>query len=80
MATRMSSIPGPSGYVLVPIRERVDFTLYRGGQQGNPSPILAVALTAAQPSPQSLQRLERELSLAAEVDAARAVKPLQTRS
>jgi len=30
MATRTSSIPGPSGYVLVPLRESADFTLYRG--------------------------------------------------
>ena len=75
VATRMSSISGPSGYELVPLREGADFTLYRGRQQGNPSPILAVAPTAAQPSPQGLQRIEREYSLAAELDPAWAVKP-----
>src|ERR1700722_781665 len=65
-----------SGYVLVPIREDPDFTLYRGRQHGNPSPILVVALTREQPSPQSLRRLEHEYSLAAELDPAWAARPL----
>src|ERR1700692_5079491 len=72
----MSSISGSSGYVLVPLREGADFTLYRGWQQGNPSSILAVALSAEQPSPQSLRRLEHEYSLAAELDPAWAAQPL----
>src|SRR3984957_7964552 len=72
----MSPIPGPLGYVLMPLREGPDFTLYRGRQQDNPSLILAVAPTAAQPSPQSLRRLEHEYSLAAELDPAWAAKPL----
>src|SRR6266481_2311843 len=72
----MSSIAGPSGYVLETLREGADFTVYRGRQQGNASPVLAVALAAKQPSPQSLQRLEHEYSLAAELDPAWAVKPL----
>ena len=66
----------PSGYALEPIREGADFTLYRGRQHGTPSPILAIALSAKQPSPQSLRRLEREYSLAAELDSAWAAKPL----
>src|SRR6202522_2865268 len=65
-----------SGYVLVPLREGADFTLYRGRQHGNPSPILVVALTREQPSPQSLRRLEHEYSLAAELDPAWAARPL----
>src|SRR5260370_38182958 len=73
----MSPISGPSGYVLVPLREGADFTLYRGRQHGNPSSILAVALAAEQPSPQSLRRLEHEYSLAAELDPAWAAKPLE---
>jgi hypothetical protein len=72
----MSSMTAPSGYVLEPLREGVDFTLYRGRQHGNPSPVLAIALSAEQPSPQSLQRLEHEYSLAAELDPAWAVRPL----
>src|ERR1700733_10666068 len=72
----MSSISGPSGYMLEPIRESADFTLYRGRQQGNPSSILAVALTAEQPSPQSFRRLEHEYSLAAELDTTWAAKPI----
>ena len=66
----------PSGYVLEPLREGPDFTLYRGRQCGNPSPVLAVALVAEQPSPQSLRRLEHEYSLAAELDPVWAAKPL----
>jgi serine/threonine protein kinase len=76
VATRMYSISGPSGYVLEPLRECADFTLYRGRQHGNPSTVLAIALSAEQPSPQNLRRLEHECSLAAELDSAWAVKPL----
>src|ERR1700689_3610124 len=65
-----------SGYVLVPLREGPDFTLYRGRQHGNPSPILVVALTREQPSPQSLRRLEHEYSLAAELNPVWAAQPL----
>src|SRR6266852_1649746 len=76
VTTRMSSISGPSGLVQVPIREGADFTLYRGRQRGNPSPVLAIALTAEQPSPQSLRRLEHEYSLVVELDPAWAAEPL----
>src|SRR5271156_828372 len=72
----MSSLPGPSGYELVPLREGADFTLYRGRQHGNPSPVLAIALSAEQPAPQSLRRLEHEYSLAAELDPAWSATPL----
>jgi serine/threonine protein kinase len=72
----MSSISGPSGYLLVPLRESADFTLYRGRQSGSSSLVLAVALAAEQESPQGLRRLEHEYSLAAELDSAWAVKPL----
>ena len=76
MATRMSPIPGPSGYVLVPLRESADFTLYRGRKDDDPSPVLAIALSPEQPSPQSIKRLEHEYSFAAELDPAWAAKPL----
>ncbi|HZE71843.1 MAG TPA: hypothetical protein VE135_20230 [Pyrinomonadaceae bacterium] len=59
----MPSKTAPTEYVLVPLREGADFTLYRGRQHGNPSPILAVAITTEQPSPQSLKRLEHEYAL-----------------
>src|SRR5713101_5196327 len=72
----MPSMTKPSGYVLEPLREGADVTLYRGRQRGNPSPILAVALAAEQPSPQDLRRLEHEYSLAAELDPAWAARPL----
>src|SRR6202008_3408797 len=76
VTTRMSPIPGPSGYVLVPLRESADFTLYRRRQHGTPSPILVVAPTAERPLAQSLRRLEHEYSLAAELEPAWAAKPL----
>src|SRR6266404_1686936 len=77
MATRIPSIAGPSGYELEPLREGADFTLYRGRQHGNPSSVLAIALSAEQPSPQTLRRLEHEYSLAAELDPAWAARPLE---
>jgi len=76
VVTRMPSMTEPSGYALEPLREGADFTLYRGRQHGNPSPVLALALTAEQPSPQGLRRLEHEYSLAVELDPAWAAKPL----
>ena len=76
VASRMPFISGPSGYMLMPLREGADFTLYRGRQHGNPSSILAIALSAEQPSAQSLSRLEHECSLAAKLDPAWAARPL----
>src|SRR5713101_5331963 len=72
----MSYISGPSGYVLEPLREGADFTLYRGRRHDNPSPVLAIVPSAEHPSPQSLRRLEHEYSLAAELDPSWAAKPL----
>ena len=65
-----------SEYVLEPIRDGAEFTLYRARQRGNPSPLLVVAPAAEQPLPQSLQRLEHEYSLAAQLEPAWAAKPL----
>ena len=65
-----------SEYVLEPIRDGAEFTLYRGRRRGNPSPLLVVAPTAEQPLPQSLLPLEHEYSLAAELEPAWAAKPL----
>jgi PAS domain S-box-containing protein len=66
----------PTGYLLVPIRQGADFTLYRGQQYGNPSPVLVVVPTADHPSPESLRRLAHEYSLASEIDPEWAAKPL----
>src|SRR6202165_6002729 len=71
----MPSMTELSGYVLETLREGREFTLYRGRQHGNSSPILAVALTAERPSSQSLRRLEHEYSLAAELDPTWATRP-----
>jgi len=75
VAARISSISGSSGYLLVPLRKSADFTLYRGRQDGS-SAVLAVAPAAEHESPQGLRRLEREYSLADELDPAWAAKPL----
>jgi serine/threonine protein kinase len=72
----MGSMSPPSEYVLEAVRKGPDFTLYRGRQRGNQSPVLAIALSAEQPSPQSLRRLEHEYSLAADLDSAWAARPL----
>jgi PAS domain S-box-containing protein len=71
----MSLIRELSGYVLVPLRESADFTLYRGRKHDDPSPVLAIALFE-QPSPQSIRRVMHEYSFAAELDPAWAAKPL----
>ena len=76
MATMMPSMTGPSGYVLEPLRQGADFTLYRGRQHSNPSPVLVVAVTPEQPSAQGVRRLEHEYSLVVELDPAWAAKPL----
>jgi PAS domain S-box-containing protein len=76
MPTGIPSRTELSGYMLEPVRQGADFTLYRGRQRGNPSSILAVALTAEQPSLHGLRRLEHEYSLAAELDPVWAAKPL----
>src|SRR5277367_4112550 len=65
-----------SVYVLEPIREGAEFTLYRARQRGGDMPLLVVAPTAGQPLPQSLRRLEHEYSLAAELEPEWAAKPL----
>ena len=70
MATRNSPISGPSGYVLVPLREGAEFTLYRGRKHDHPSPVLAIALFTEQPSPQSIRRHEHKYAFAAELDPA----------
>ncbi len=66
-----------SEFMLEPLREGADFTLYRGREFGNPTPILALAVAAERPSPQRLRRLEHEYSLATELDAAWAASRLR---
>src|SRR5580693_1813440 len=73
---RIPSKTEPPEFLLEAIREGAEFTLYRARERGNPSPILVVAPAAEQPLPQSLQRLEHEYSLAAELEPAWAAMPL----
>jgi hypothetical protein len=65
-----------SEYVLEPIRDGAEFTLYRARRRGNPSPVLVLAPTGEQPLPRSLRRLEHEYSLAAALELAWSAKPL----
>ncbi len=65
-----------SDYILEPLREGAEFTLYRGTERGSRTPVLALAAAAEQPSPQSLSQLEHEYALAGELDPAWAVRPL----
>ena len=65
-----------SEYILEPFREEADDTFYRGTERSSQQPILAVAVAAELPPPQSLRRLEDEYSLATELDAAWAAQPL----
>jgi PAS domain S-box-containing protein len=67
----------PPGYVLESsLREGGEFTVHRGRRCTDSCPVLVVALAAEQPSPQSLQRLEHEFSLEADLDPAWATRPL----
>jgi len=67
----------PPGYVLeICLREGGEFTVYRGRRCSDSCPVLVVALSADQPSPQSLRRLEHEFSLQADLDPAWALQPL----
>ena len=63
-------------YILEPLRKGANFILYRGRERDASTPILAVAVAAERPSPQNLRRLEHEYSLASELDAAWAARPL----
>src|SRR5580698_5153049 len=65
-----------SEYVLEPVRDGAEFTLYRAQQLGNEIPLLVVAPAAERPLPRSLRRLEHEYSLAAELEPEWAAKPL----
>jgi PAS domain S-box-containing protein len=58
------------------LREDAEFTLYRGRERDDETPILAVAAIAEPPSLQTLRRLEHEYSLATELDPAWAAQPL----
>lgn len=64
------------GHVLEMFREDADSSFFRSWQNGNTSPVLAIALSAEHPSPQSLRSLEHEYSLAAELDPSWAATPL----
>jgi hypothetical protein len=70
-------MPEHVGYLLEPLRDSGEFTLYRGHELGDPSSVLVVAPAAEQPSPQSLRQLEHECSLAADLDPAWAARPVE---
>src|SRR6266404_5375055 len=65
-----------SRYELEMLRDDQEFALYRGRHPRHLSQVLVLAPVAEQPTPASLKRLEHEYSLAAELDAAWAARPL----
>jgi hypothetical protein len=72
----MPSMKEPFEYVSEAIRDGGELKLYRARQHGNRSPVLLLTPAAAQPLPETLRRLEREYSLAAELEPPWAAKPL----
>src|SRR5258708_5295256 len=70
-------MPEHVGYLLEPLRDSGELTLYRGREPGAPASVLVVAPAADQPSPQSLRQLEHEYSLAADLDPAWAARPVE---
>src|SRR5262245_17705327 len=65
-----------SSYVFKPLWEDGEFILSRGVCDGEPSPLLVLLSTSAQPPPGSLQRLEHAYGLRDELDPAWAARPL----
>jgi hypothetical protein len=74
---------GASNGLFTPVNKikafAISFTLYHGPQRSNKTPVLAMALVAEQPSPQSLHQLEHEDFFAAELDPAWTAKPRSER-
>lgn len=66
---------GNSGYLLEPLRQGEDLTLFRGHAAGKP-PVLAVATTGHRSVANEAKRLKNELKLASELDSEWAVRPL----
>jgi serine/threonine protein kinase len=64
-----------SEYALEVLRQGAEFTLYRGRQARNQSTVLVLAVAPGQSSAATL-RLEREYSLAGELDTTWALRPL----
>ena len=67
-------MPESSGHVLETLWEDEEFVLFRGWN-GEPFPLLAAAPSAAQPSPESLARLQHSYALRGELDPAWAARP-----
>src|SRR4051794_29161852 len=65
-----------SGYVLETLWEGGEFALFRGWPPDASGSILVRAPVVDRPAPATLQRLQHECSLAAELDPEWAVRPL----
>ena len=66
-----------SGRVSETLWDDGEFVLSRGVWNGEPSPLLAVAPSSAQPSPRTLARLQHAYTLREELDPAWAARPLR---
>ena len=68
-------MPESSGHVLETLWQDEEFVLFWGVWNGEPFPLLAAAPSAAQPSAESLARLQHAYALRDELDPARAARP-----
>src|ERR1700732_1661104 len=66
-----------SGRVYETLWDDGEFVLSRGVWNGEPSPLLAVAPSSGQPSPETLARLQHAYALREELDPAWAARPLR---
>src|SRR5437764_15234065 len=75
-AARLATTMDLSGHVLETLTESAEFALYRARPPDDAASVLVRAPVADRPAPATLQRLEHEYSLAAELDPGWAVRPL----
>jgi serine/threonine protein kinase len=73
---RRPAVTEPSEYVLETLREGPEYNLYRGRRQGNTGQILMLAPAQARQTLANLRQLKYEYSLADQLDAAWAARPL----
>jgi serine/threonine protein kinase len=79
-ALRRPRMPESSGPVLETLWEDEEFVLFRGLRDGESFALLALAPASAQPSPESLARLQHAYALREELDPAWAARPLRLES
>src|SRR5271163_2925148 len=74
---KMCAMAASSGRESETLWDDGEFVLSRGVWNGEPSPLLAIAPSSAQPSPRTLARLQHAYTLREELDPAWAARPLR---